>query len=227
MTTPIHMADPSLSTTKVPMEFLLDYASGAAPEPVALAVATMLDMNPADAAVYHQLNSVGGALLETLPVAEAVDDVALDHMMMRLDTVAQDSLMTIPAMPGGIVPLPLQPYVGSSLDLLRWHSVAPGVEEYVLRTAATGYRTSLLRIAPGKAMPLHRHGGLEMTVVLDGAYVDCNGYFARGDMEIAGADDEHKPIADSASGCLCLAVLSAPLRLSGFIGWFVNPFLRV
>jgi putative transcriptional regulator len=216
------------AATKVPMEFLLDYASGAAPEPVALAVATMLDMNPVDASVYHQLNAIGGALLEALPAGDAgKEDAALVRMMGRLENAPQDPLVCQRAAPVSIVPLPLQPYVGASLDHLRWNSVAPGVEEYVLRTSAPGYRTSLLRIAPGKAMPMHRHGGLEMTVVLDGAYADCNGHFVRGDMEIATINDEHKPIADSAAGCLCLAVLSAPLRLSGFIGWFVNPFLRV
>jgi putative transcriptional regulator len=231
MNTQTFPADLTPHATKVPMELLFDYASGATPEPVALAVATMLDLNPADASVYHQLNAIGGALLESQPVAETGEDVALVRMMARLETTTQESSPPLPAASDvsapSIVPRPLQPYVGSSLDHLRWHSVAPGVEEYVLRTSVKGYRTSLLRIAPGKAMPLHRHGGLEMTVVLDGAYDDCNGHFARGDMEIAGVDEEHKPIADSRDGCLCLAVLSAPLRLSGFIGWFVNPFLRV
>jgi putative transcriptional regulator len=168
------------AATKVPMEFLLDYASGAAPEPVALAVATMLDMNPVDASVYHQLNAIGGALLEALPAGDAgKEDAALVRMMGRLENAPQDPLVCQRAAPVSIVPLPLQPYVGASLDHLRWNSVAPGVEEYVLRTSAPGYRTSLLRIAPGKAMPMHRHGGLEMTVVLDGAYADCNGHFAR------------------------------------------------
>ncbi len=221
-------ADALPAATKVPLEFLLDYATGAAPEPVALAIATMLDMNPADAAAYAQLNDLGGALLESLPAAvdDARDDIALSAMMARLDGVRQD-IATLPRRADSILPLPLQAYVGGSVEGLRWHSVAPGVEEYVLTTAARGYRTSLLRIAPGKAMPLHRHGGLEMTVVLDGAYEDVNGHFARGDMEIANINDEHKPIADAQRGCLCLAVLDAPLRLSGFIGWFVNPFLRV
>jgi putative transcriptional regulator len=215
-------------STKVPMEFLLDYASGAASEPVALAVATMLDMNPADAAVYQQLNAVGGAMLDSLPVeANQAQDAGLAQMMQRLDSAPQDRTSGRFAVQESIVPVPLQPYVGTSLDHLRWNSLTPGLEEYVLRTATQGYRTSLLRIAPGKAMPLHRHGGLEMTVVIGGAYEDCNGHFARGDMEIASVNDEHKPIADSVTGCLCLAVLSAPLRLSGFVGWFVNPFLRV
>jgi putative transcriptional regulator len=214
--------------TKVPLEFLLDYASGAAPEPVALAIATMLDMNPADARVYAQLNELGGVMLDaqSVPVTFG-DDVELSAMLARLANEPQD-MRTVPsARSSGDMPLPLQLYVGDSYDSVRWNTITQGVEEFVLNTGTRGYRTSLLRIAPGKAMPLHRHGGLEMTVVLEGAYDDVNGRFARGDMEIAGVHEEHQPIADAQTGCLCLAVLSAPLKLSGFIGWFINPFLRV
>jgi putative transcriptional regulator len=214
--------------TKVPLEYLFDYATGAAPEPVALAIATMLAMNPADAAVYSQINAVGGAMVDAQPVPKTTsDDVDLGVMLAQLETAPQDVRFVPESGLRSDVPAPLHLYVGDSYDHVRWHSVTQGVEEFVLNTGTRGYRTSLLRIAPGKAMPLHRHGGLEMTVVLQGAYDDVNGRFAHGDMEIAGVHEEHQPIADSQSGCLCLAVLSAPVRLSGFIGWFINPFLRV
>jgi putative transcriptional regulator len=218
--------DTNIADTKVPLEYLFDYASGAAPEPVALAIATMLTMNPMDAKVYSDLNAVGGALLEALPVHIAEnDDMLLAATMAQLDAAPHE--FAPPVQSHATVPRPLQLYVGDSYENVRWHQVTQGVEEFVLNTGTRGYRTALLRIAPGKAMPLHRHGGLEMTVVLEGAYDDINGRFAKGDLEIAGVHDEHQPIADAQTGCLCLAVLSAPLRLSGFIGWFVNPFLRV
>lgn len=216
------------SGTKVPLEYLLDYASGAAPEPVALAIATMLEMNPADAAIYNDLNAVGGAMLDAQPVPNTKsDDVDLSSVLALLETAPQEARSAAVPRSRSDIPASLHLYVGDSYETVRWNSVTQGVEEFVLNTGTRGYRTSLLRIAPGKAMPLHRHGGLEMTVVLQGAYDDVNGRFARGDMEIAGVHVEHQPIADSQSGCLCLAVLSAPVRLSGFIGWFINPFLRV
>jgi putative transcriptional regulator len=223
-----NLATDTIADTKVPIEFLLDYASGAAPEPVALAIATMLDMNPADAKVYAQLNDIGGAMLDAQPVPVTFgNDVELSAMLDRLGDEPQEARLVQATRMNSDISLPLQLYVGDSYDAVRWNTVTQGVEEFVLNTGTRGYRTSLLRIAPGKAMPLHRHGGLEMTVVLAGAYDDVNGRFARGDMEIAGVHEEHQPIADAQTGCLCLAVLSAPLKLSGFIGWFINPFLRV
>jgi putative transcriptional regulator len=223
----IHSNSISAIGHKVPIEYLFDFASGASPEPVALAIATMIDMNPADAAVYAQLNQLGGAMLEALP-ATADDDGARTRMMARVNTTPQLASRTA-ATPNhqSAVPWPLHAYVGDTLDGVRWRRVASGVEEYVLKPQVRGYRASLLRIAPGKAMPTHRHGGLEMTVVLEGAYCDSKGTFSRGDMEIANVGVEHKPIADMVSGCICLAVLSAPLRFNGLLGWLINPFLRV
>lgn len=216
----------------LPAEVMLDYASGAAEEPVALAVATHLDLSPAAALQYQRLNAVGGALLDDIePVALGAD--ALDRMMALLDAEAQVAPVARAAGPvsaavaGSPVPGPLQAYVGQSFETLRWRTLAPGVEEYVLPLGTRGFRTSLLRIAPGRAMPEHSHAGDEITVVIEGAFDDSCGQFRRGDIEFAGPALSHKPIADARMGCLCLAVLSAPVRLTGLLGWVVNPFLRV
>jgi putative transcriptional regulator len=211
----------------LPPELLLDYATGAAAEPVALAVATYLALNPAVASLYHDLNAVGGALLDNCAPAP-MSEGALAAILKRLDSVPVE-----PRMPAALtsdaacrVPYPLQAYIGSSWENLHWKSVTAGVEEYVIASHTRGWRTSLLRIAPGKAMPTHTHAGEEYTIVLDGAYVDENGAFARGSIEVADSSTVHKPVSDPVAGCVCLAVLSAPLQLTGFIGWFVNPFLR-
>ena len=210
----------------LPPELLLDYASGAAPEPVALAIATALDLNPAHRDAYAQLNAVGGAMIDAIDSADAVNEAMIDALLARIDGEAQDA-DDFGQTASSDVPPALQAYIGRSFADLHWRSLASGVEEHVIATNVRGWRTSLLRIAPGKSMPMHSHGGDELTLVLKGSYTDCNGYFGPGDLEVAGPDDEHKPVADAQTGCLCLAVLSAPLRLSGFVGWFVNPFLKI
>jgi putative transcriptional regulator len=207
-------------------DLLVDYASGAAPAPVALAVATYLELNPSAAGSYRRLNAVGGALLDDLPPAP-VNERVLDALLDRLEREPRD----LPALPfgdarGSGLPAVLLPYVGGDLSSLPWKSIKSGVEEYVLALDTPGYRTSLLRIAPGKAMPQHSHKGDEITVVIEGAYQDEDGRFCRGDIERASPAITHQPIADPQQGCLCLAVLSAPLRLTGLVGWLVNPFLR-
>jgi putative transcriptional regulator len=214
------------SASSLPPEYLLDYATGAAPEPVALAVATYLELNPHLQGSYHQLNALGGNLIEqTLPVD--LTSTGLASVLARLENEQQERFqLANPVAAASRVPSTLQPYVGSDWDNLRWKSWMSGVEEYVIDTSRYGYRTSLLRISPGKAMPQHTHAGDELTVVLDGAYTDEAGLFGRGAIEIADSSVSHRPMADAVHGCVCLAVLSAPVQLTGMLGWVVNPFIH-
>jgi putative transcriptional regulator len=210
----------------VPAELLLDYASGAAPEPVALAMATYIDLNPQAEVAYRRLTNIGGALLEDIAPAPVNED-RLHRLLARLDAEPIEEPVTEAASTLSSLPSPLAPYVGDSIDSLRWKTLAPGVEEYVLPTSVQGFRTSLLRIAPGKAMPNHGHRGEEITVVIEGAYTAGGACYGRGDIEVADDSVEHKPVADADVGCLCLAVQSAPMRLTGVLGWVINPFLKV
>ncbi len=208
-------------------ELLLDYATGAAPEPVALAIATWLDLNPQMQRSYAALNSIGGSLLEQA-VPAVLSSAGLATTLARLDGEVQDRVVAPHVMPvtPSRVPATLRPYIGSDWDHLRWKSWVSGVEEYVIDTRRHGYRASLLRIRPGKSMPLHTHAGDELTVVLDGAYSDEAGHFGRGAVEIADSGVLHRPVADPLVGCVCLAVLSAPVQLTGMLGWMVNPFIH-
>ena len=76
-------------------------------------------------------------------------------------------------------------------------------------------------------MPDHGHRGLELTLVLQGAFQDEDGYFARGDIEIASEEISHVPVADISEDCICLAVTDAPLKFKGLIPRLAQPFLGI
>ena len=76
-------------------------------------------------------------------------------------------------------------------------------------------------------MPFHTHEGCEFTLVLQGGYHDGDVGYARGDFQFADSSLNHSPVADPGEPCLCLAVLDAPMRLTGRIGRLVNPFIRL
>ena len=63
-------------------------------------------------------------------------------------------------------------------------------------------------------------------MVLDGGFSDENGRFAQGDVAISDDTIAHRPVADAERDCLCLTVTEGPIRLTGFIGRLINPFLR-
>ncbi|MBL8699361.1 MAG: cupin domain-containing protein [Alphaproteobacteria bacterium] len=208
-------------------EFLLDYASGAAPAPVGLLVASHLALNAEARRNYRRLEAVGGALLEAIePVAPAPDSLA--RILARIDAGDGIETRTRPAVArrAGGLPAPIAALVPNGLDALAWRRLARGVEEAALDVEGDPQRkTKLLRIAAGRAIPKHTHRGLEMTLVLEGGFADEAGHYDRGDVCVTDESIEHQPTADRARDCLCLAVFDAPIRLTGPFLRLLNPFL--
>lgn len=213
---------------------LLDYASGLLAEPVALAIATHLACCPACRHAVTEMEAVGGALLEGLE-PEPVAAGSLEAVMARLDR-ADARLATAPARPSPaaatspLFPEPLRRYAGEDGRTLRWTPMVPGMSCAVVpvggagRSVGMAAKARLMRMRGNLPMPRHTHAGVEITVVLDGGFHDELGAFARGDLSFGDASIDHQPVADP-EGCLCLSVTMGPLRLTGAVGRFLNPFL--
>jgi len=109
---------------------------------------------------------------------------------------------------------------------VQWRPVGLGVKQAILPTSRDA-SARLLFIPAGAAMPDHGHHGLEMTMVLQGAFQDEYAYFARGDVEMADSDIHHTPVADIHEDCICLAVTNAPLRFDGLLPKIAQRFARI
>ncbi len=211
-----------------PFELLLDYASGSLPEPVALAIACHASLCSECARELEAMDAAGGALLDGIDV-EAVSPNAFDALLARLDE-PEPPQVPAPVMDQetqSVIPGPLRAYLGTNLSNLPWRKVNRAIDEVRLATSRRGFKTALMRLKPGSIMPRHTHRGSELTVVLAGGYTDSGRQFLRGDIDIKDPSHEHRPVVDDDGECLCLVVLDAPLKLTGAIGRFVNPFLRV
>ncbi|MCU0838866.1 MAG: ChrR family anti-sigma-E factor [Rhodospirillales bacterium] len=211
-----------------PADVLFDYAAGTLSEGEALAVAAHASLCSRCAREIAMLEAAGGSLVD---VAEpmAISHGALDAVLARLD----EPIVIAPRQPEldaetrRVVPKPLHAYVGRSLKELPWRTVGRMYEEVRLPLPAKGPKVSLMRLKPGTLVPRHGHRGQEWTVVLAGGYHDGGVSFTRGDFDAKDASHRHQPRVDDDGECLCLVVLDAPLKLTGTIGLFVNPFLRI
>ena len=209
-------------------EHLMEYAAGSLAEPMALLVATHLALCPSCRKRVEEFEAVGGALLETLS-AEAVDRSLRDTVMAKLDepqlAAATRSDVRNSASLDLRAPEPLRSYLSAKLEGLAWKDRGP-VHEVRILTDHVGFTSRLLRIKAGTAMPIHTHGGTELTLVLSGGFTDRGDHYLLGDVATADSTVNHAPVADAGEDCYCFAVNDAPLRLTGRLTRFLNPFIR-
>ena len=121
----------------------------------------------------------------------------------------------------GILPPPLRSLVGLDFAALKWRTKLPGIKECRISAEGEG-EANLLWIKAGRKIPFHTHGGSEVTLVLQGAFRDAAGHYARGDLAIADGSVNHQPVVDADADCICFAVTDAPLRMTGPVGRIVE-----
>ncbi len=204
-------------------EILIAYSAGTLPEAFSLVVAAHISLCDECRARFAAFEAVGGALLQSAPQA-ALSSESLARTLAR---IREGKPVERPKPKAhGIFPAPLAAYVGGGPEAVRWQNAGGGIRQAILPTKGPG-RARLLYIPAGHAVPDHGHRGLELTLVLQGAFRDETDCFARGDVEIADPKLHHKPIAELGDDCICLAATDAPLRFRGLIPRLLQPILRI
>ena len=205
-------------------DILMGYSTGGLSEAFSLMVAAHVSLCDECRARLDAFDSIGGAVLEDQSeTAELADDSFAATMALIAGTAPE---APAPVRAPGILPEPLQDYVGGDVDQIRWRPVGMGVKQAILKTSAQA-SARLLYIPAGAAMPDHGQHGTEMTMVLQGAFSDEHDTFARGDVEIADQDITHTPVADISEDCICLAVTDARLKFNSLLPRLAQPFLRI
>lgn len=202
------------------------YSAGTLPEAFNLIVATHVSMCDECRAQLASFDSVGGALLDEAGTATLSDSSFAETMRLINAGAVAGAIRAAQPVSQSVVPAPLREYIGGDLDRVKWRSIGMGVKQAILPTSREA-SARLLYIPAGTAVPDHGHRGMELTLVLQGAFVDETDRFARGDIEIADEALNHTPIADIGEDCICLAATDAPLRFNALIPRIAQPFFRI
>jgi putative transcriptional regulator len=202
---------------------LMGYAAGHLSEAFGLVVATHVTMCDDCRARLESFEALGGAVIEAEDET-AVSTDALARMMARLEVPVVSAPPKAPRKTS--LPSPLAAYVGGDLDAVKWRALGGGVRQAILPTGPKA-TVRLLHIPAGQAVPDHGHRGMELTLVLRGAFRDATDRFGPGDLEIAGEDLAHKPVAEAGEDCICLAATDAPLRFAGLMPRLLQPLFRI
>lgn len=202
---------------------LMGYAAGHLSEAFGLVVATHVTMCDDCRARLESFEALGGAVIEAEDET-AVSTDALARMMARLEVPVVSAPPKAPRKTS--LPSPVAAYVGGDLNAVKWRALGGGVRQAILPTGPKA-TVRLLHIPAGQAVPDHGHRGMELTLVLRGAFRDATDRFGPGDLEIAGEDLAHKPVAEAGEDCICLAATDAPLRFAGLMPRLLQPLFRI
>src|SRR6185503_11342175 len=189
---------------------LMSFAAGALPAALSAVAAAHADMCPRCRQEVAAMERLGGALMgELSPVAiersEPLQPMPAPAGVRELSRHAA-------ATGHGEVPRPIAGLVSGGLDAVAWRWLGLGVWDHTLPVTGAG-KLRLLKVAPGRSVPEHGHGGAELTLVLRGSFHDETGRYARGDVADLDETVEHQPVVPDADGdCICLIASEAPER---------------
>jgi putative transcriptional regulator len=207
----------------LPDDILMGYAAGALPQAFDIVVATHVSLSDDARARLSSFEAVGGAVLSEMEGAEIEHD-SLERTLARIGRGVPREVER-PSAPRTF-PEPLRKFVGGDEDAVAWRSLGRGTKQCLLH-AEDGASARLFYIPAGQVMPEHGHRGMELTLVLKGAYRDGHDRFARGDVEVANEDTDHTPVAEAGEDCICLVATDSRLRFKGLLPRIAQPFLGI
>lgn len=201
---------------------LMAFSAGSLAEPLAAVAAAHIEMCAHCRRELGQLDMIGAVLLDAI-------DPGAERIRVRVPHRPDESPRSLPrrigeASPSGGLPAGFVRQFGIELDKVAWRPLGPGIHHYRLPLSpGVEGDLRLLKIAAGKRMPEHGHGGNELTLVLQGAYSDNRGSYGRGDIQDVDGDSEHAPVADDLLGCVCIVASERPARFKGLITRLLQP----
>ncbi|MBJ2149829.1 ChrR family anti-sigma-E factor [Paracoccus sp. IB05] len=202
-------------------DHLLDaYVTGNLPHAFSVVVAAHLSLCDACRARAEAAEILGGALLDRV-APSAMSSGAKERLLAALEDTSPPSA---PIARSGIFPAPVMQALGGQPP--KWRMLGGGIRQQILSADREG-SLRLLYIPAGRAVPEHSHGGLELTLVLQGSFSDSEGRFGVGDVETAGDEIDHQPMAGMEGPCICLAATDAPLRFRAMIPRLLQPLFRI
>lgn len=208
------------------VDLLTEYVAGILPLAQSACISAHLNYCPQCQQQSARLQDLGAVLFESLtPVP--VGDALLNTVLARLDEEPPLSYRRAQDPAVGRLPALLQRLMKGDFSELSWNKITSSLSISYLKTGDTAYECALYHIKAGGRIPEHTHRGSEMTLVLQGGFSDAAGSYHEGDFLFREASDTHAPTALQSEDCICLAVLDAPLRFTGWKYRWMNPFLQL
>lgn len=203
---------------------LVEFAAGSCRAGVSIAVSVHLHYCATCRQALSELESTSAVLFEQQAPAP-VAATAFASLMDRIEREPAAPAMAAEQPATRRFPRALASLLPDSLEQLEWRQPMKNLR--VSRLLDDGdLIIGLHHMKAGGRVPNHQHRGEEISVVLEGGFSDQLGSYAEGDFIRRSGKDTHSPRADAHEDCLILSVVEAPVKLTGPLGWIINPFLK-
>ncbi|MFT6266020.1 MAG: putative transcriptional regulator [Oleiphilaceae bacterium] len=204
-------------------ELLMSFAAGQLPNALGIMTACHLQKCQQCSTKVGMYEELGAELIDSTQ-AISMGNNSLNNLLNRLDLEPTEA--KTPEFTGDPrTPKPLRRFMPEYFDKLSWSGFSSSIKEYILPFSDEAYTAKFYKISAGKELPVHTHKGNEFTLVMEGSFSDNSGDYHSGDFILAGTQTIHQPKAAKDCDCICFAVVDAPLKMTGFFGRMLNPFL--
>ncbi len=205
---------------------LMDYAAGTLLEAEALAVASHIALSRRASRIVREYEALGGALMGECCAPVALREDSLAAVLAKLDTphdphraCRKRHVAKFENIP---IPDPLYNYV-EDISKPKWRRFS-SVEFFDVPLSCCKTRARLVKVPPGAHIPAHGHRGIEITLVLQGAFSDEMGQYEEGDMIVLNDTIIHTPKANEGEGCVYLMATSSPVCPKDMLTRALNQF---
>jgi putative transcriptional regulator len=212
---------------------ILSFAAGILSTPISLVASAHLSICNLCKDRLRNAELIGAVMIEDCG-SERLSPGAMNNLLERLeketrnDEPSEIKREKVQESTNSVLPDRIQRLIGGTEADIKWQTIARGVKLHMIDLdRRDDGKLYLLKIAPGRVLPEHSHGGTELTLVLAGSYSDELGQFGPGDIADLDDDIEHQPIVDPGAECICLVASEEPAQFSGVIPRMAQPFIGI
>lgn len=203
-------------------ELLLAWVAGSLEPAPALVVEAHVEHCARCRSTVSTLEAAGGVLLDQIEPID-LEVGAFSRTLARIDATPQAARPVAsrgraeaarPDLPGGL----RWPRSLRGCRIGPWRRIGPGMRwSRVLVPGHPGANAFLLRMAAGKTLAAHTHGGRELTLVMHGAFDDGRAVWRAGDFDATDEGIHHRPVVTAEGECICLVSVEGRVRFDGWI----------
>lgn len=207
---------------------LISYAACTLPYAMIVVVEAHLELCATCRDTAKNAREIGGALLTDIePVT--ISAVRREQILAQVGSATIHRLPMARPVGRNEMPMALQRALNlNRYDDIPWRHSGPGIKIHKIakQEGESGF-FGLLKIESGRSMPEHGHGGMELTLVLKGAYHDELGHFAKGDIADHDESVEHTPVVVGDEACICLVANQAATRFRSWPARIMQKFIGI